>query len=68
MAKSNKEKPIARILMRKLRNMVELQHFEDNDTFIVVFSTGTKKLWIEWDAFAELFNDFKAAVDVTKHK
>lgn len=71
MAKTPKpqpKKPTARVLMRRLRNMAELQHFEEEDRFIVVFDTGSRRLWMEWEKFAEIFGDFKAVVDVTKHK
>lgn len=71
MPKTNKEKEKvsnARLLASKLHSMVQLQHYEDQDRFIVVFDTGSRKLWVEWEKFNEIFCDFKAIVDVTKHK
>jgi len=62
-----KEKVKARVLKRRLRNMVQLQHFDPEDRFIVLVQVSEKyKFWMTFEKFEEIFDDFKAIVKAKK--
>jgi len=71
MAKTSKKsepKPeTAKVLMRRLRGMVQLQHFAGEDRFVVIIQTSPKqKLWMDWEKLVDVFGDFEAIVKAKK--
>lgn len=72
MAKTKKPKEdavTAKVLMRRLRGMMQLQQIEKEDRFLVIITTSAKsKFWVEWSQLVEVFEDFKAIVDAKKLK
>lgn len=66
--KEAEKKPgMAKVLMRRLRGMMQLCHFESEKRFVVIVQTSPKqRFFVEWDKLAEVYEDMKATVDAKR--
>lgn len=57
------------VLKRRMRNLVQLHHFELDDQFVVVIEVVPgKKFYCHFDDFEKVIEEFRVIVDAKKQK